>query len=235
MKIIETFNFNETKFNSKEYNIFIPICLGNKFFLDDLSLTDNIKKYIEYSLQNTNKKILIIIVDKIQYTNHFVRDGMKNIEKSKKKVISDGLKIKNNINLDIENWFNKDDLNRIEVITYEEYENSNPQSKIITKIVREEFSKNEDFKNTIFNIVKNSIRDRNFSKEEYWKFCDYVLDEFALAYAGAEYKGRFFDLYIYPVADLVLNLIEDIKDGKLFNILSQKMPKKKAGVIILNK
>jgi len=233
MKIQQYLNTNAEDILSKKNNIFIPICLGNKFFSYKGVLNENIEKYLMWALSNTKEKVLFIVVDKIQNTNFFVRNNSKSEQASLEHVLREGDILKCEIDKLIkklpENFQKK-----VEVIRWSDYENSDPLCREITEIVYREFKDNDDFRNNVLESVKSSVTDREFSEESYLRLCNYVLDEFCVAYSGIEYKGEYFGLYLYPDTDAVLYLIEGIKMGDIFKELQDKLPKQKTGVLILN-
>ena len=78
MGIQQLFNTTKKDIESKKYNIFIPICLGNKFFTKK-----NTKKYLLWAIDHTKDKVLVLIADKIQAINYDVRNN--NTEEYNKK------------------------------------------------------------------------------------------------------------------------------------------------------
>ena len=60
MKIKKYYNTTKEELEAKKYNIFVPICVGNKFFLDDVTPTKNISNYIDWALNHTKEKIIIL-------------------------------------------------------------------------------------------------------------------------------------------------------------------------------
>ena len=219
---------------AKSQNILIPICLGNKFFTKSLEVTNNTRKYIKWALDNTKEKVLILVVDKIQHTNYLVRGSRATELHSRKRVLEDGKKIEENIKDILSKEFSVDERNRITLIRYEEYEKNDPHCQEVTHEIYREFKNNKEFSDGVLKAVKSSVKDREFSEEEIWRLCDYVLDEFALTYTGIEYKNSYYGLFIYPRTDSVLFFIEDIKKGEIFTDLIKKLPERKIGVAILN-
>ena len=63
MKITSYSSISKEEVQNRQRNIFIPICLGNKFFYIDGALTQNIKDYLDWALENTKEKVLFVIVD----------------------------------------------------------------------------------------------------------------------------------------------------------------------------
>jgi tRNA-dependent cyclodipeptide synthase len=234
MKIQKIYNVSKEEIGSKEFNIFIPICLGNKFFTNKSGITENIRKYIEWALDNTKQKVLILVVDKIQDTNYFVRAKRSSFERSLRKVLEEGADIKEGIQKNILQKASKQNRDSLDVVSFIEYEKTDPYCRKVTGMLYDEFENNSDFRESVLATVKSSVTDREFSEEEYLRLCEYVLDEFALAYNGVEHGDTFYGLYIYPFADAALELIEGIKSGDKFPELREKLPKRTVGVAIVN-
>lgn len=233
MQIRNYLNINKQDIDQKKTNIFIPICLGNKFFSVNGVLTKNVRDYLDWAFENTQNKVLFVVVDRIQDTNFFVRNNNRTEKASIARVLKEGDLLKNSV-LKLIASLPKDKQDRVEVIKWEDYQNSDPLWGHITHIVYKEFKNNQDFRNAILDCVKTSVVDRKFSEENYLRLCDYVLDEFCIAYSGLKYKDLQFGLYIYPVTDSVLDFIESIKRGEVFSNIREKLPKVITGVIIIN-
>ncbi len=233
MRIRKLFSITKEEIESKKYNIWMGICLRNKFFTKGTQINkENVRKYIQWSLDNTKEKILILIADKIQATNYDVRNN-NSTKYNEKKVLKEGAILKEEIDILVKEDF-RNNLDKIKIIQWEEYEEKDPFCKKTTKIVYNEFEKNREFKNQILNAVKSSVTDRKFSEEEYLKLCNYVLDEFSVCYSGLEYNGDYYGMYIYSELDSVVNfLLENIEeDEKLINI-KKKLPKEKVALAII--
>ncbi len=231
MKILETFSATKEDILSQKYNIIIPICLGNVFFSKNFVLSNNVKDYIDWALKYTKGKIAIVIVDKIQDTNFFVRNKKRTEQGALRRVLKDGQRLRVEFEKLLKNQYSGED---IELLNWEEYEISDPKAKSITKNAYGFFQKNEQFRKAVINSVKSSVKDRPFSEEEYLKLSEYVLDEFCIVYSGMYYKGNYYGLYVYPETDAVVFLIEDIKSGKIFPEITSQLPKEKIGLGILN-
>lgn len=227
------FHIKQSALLKKKENIFIPICLGNKFFVNKTNITNNVKLYIEWALEHTNERVLILIADKIQDTNYFVRSGNSSLSACRIRVLKDGLKIKNEILDLIKSNFSKY-IDVIDVINYEEYQKNDPHNYEVTNTLYKEFKNNPDFSRAVIETVKTTQSDRNFTKQEYLKLSDYILDEFSLVYVGVEYKGTYYGLYIYPQVDSTVYFIKNIQDGNLFQSLTKQLPKRQVSLITLN-
>lgn len=233
MEIRDYINVNREDIDSKKRDIFIPICLGNKFFSSNGILTNNVRNYLDWALENTREKVLFVIVDRIQDTNFYVRNNSRTEKASIARVLKEGdiLKV---LVMELISNLPKGKQDRVEVIKWEDYQNSDPLWAHITHTVYKEFKNNQEFREAVIHCVKTSVVDRHFSENEYLRLCDYVLDEFCLAYSGLKYRGIHFGLYIYPVTDSVLDLIEDIKRGEIFPKIKEKLPDITTGIVIAN-
>ena len=234
MKIREYFNTTKEEVESKKYNIFIAICLGNKFFLNGTEINKkNLREYLNWSLEHTKDKVLILIADKIQATNYNVRNKNNTKGVNMRRVLRDGTRIKESLNkLVVE--LPKDKQNKIKIIKWEEYERQDPFYSETTNLVYEEFKKDKKFKEEVLSDVKTSVTDRKFSEEEYLKLCNYVLDEFSLVYSGLEYEEDYYGMFIYPGMDSTSYFIENLQKGKIFPELNKKLPKEKVALVIMN-
>ncbi len=235
MEVVDYVNTNSKEVESRKHNILIPICLGNKFFSHKNEITDNVRKYIEWALKFTKEKVLILVVDKIQDTNYYVRSsGSKSRSASSRRVLRDGQEIKNNILSTIKNSFSDTEREKIDIICYEEYEKTDPNCIEVTEKVYAQFKDDASFRESVLGAVKSSVNDREFSDEEYLTLCEYVLDEFALVYTGIEYGGRYYGLYVYPEIDAVVDLVASIQQGHSFIELHKKLPARQIGLAIVS-
>jgi len=232
MKIEKIFAATEEDIEAKKFNILVPICIGNRFFLEGVTPTDNIKEYINWSLNHTKEKIIILVVDKIQISNWVVRNSNMSLETNMRRLMRTGERIEKNI-LDTIKKLPKSLRERIKVARWEECCKKDPFCEKVTEIIHREFKTNIKFKEKVLEAVKKSITDRTFDEKGYLTLCNYVLDEFSLAYHGIDLDGVKYRLYIYPETDKVLELIENIKSGIIFPELSNKLDKQKIAVALL--
>ncbi|NTW30102.1 MAG: hypothetical protein HGA33_02410 [Candidatus Moranbacteria bacterium] len=232
MNIKKYFYISQEEFISRERNIFIPICLGNKFFFNKDVPSENIKKYLGWALMHTKEKVLFVVVDKIQDTNFFVRNKRRTEQASLRYVLKQGEIIKNEIEKIIHR-LSQQDQKRVEVIVWEDYEQEDPFWHQTLELAYAQFKNKKKFKESILDAVKKSVTDRVFTIEEYLKLCEYVLDEFSIVYSGVTYQGVLYSVYPYPETDAVLELIEKIKENAIFHDIHTKLPFIKTGVVIL--
>lgn len=231
MEIKRLFNISEEDISKN--NIMVPICVWNKFFLNDTKPTQNIVDYIKRALENTKEKVLVIVVDEIQISNRIVRNSSHILEQNQRRLMRKWIEIKNNIQ-DIINNLPEEQQKHIELIWWHEYAENDPFCKTTTNFVYNEFENNSDFRNEILRSIKTSIVDRKFSEEEYLILCRYVLDEFSIVYHGPTYKNIFYWLYVYPFTDEVLETIEKIKVGSIFPEIKNKLNSQQISVVLIN-
>jgi tRNA-dependent cyclodipeptide synthase len=217
---------------NRQYNIFIPICLGNKFFSAKNRPTNNVRDYLDWALDFTKEKVLFIIVDDIQITNYVARRPVSRAT-NLKNLARDAKEIRSNIEL-LTSFYPIHHQNNMDIIQWKDYAAEDPYVGSITQIVYDEFRNNELFRNDVIKTVKASVTDRKFSEDKYLLLCNYILDEFALCYSGTEYKGTYFGTFIYPESDATSDFIEKIKHRQTFPELYDKLPKDKAVFTMLS-
>ncbi|MEI7919334.1 MAG: hypothetical protein WCH65_03905 [bacterium] len=232
MKEIQYYQTTEEEILSKKKNIFIAICLGNKFFLNkDKSLNkENMLNYIHWALENTKDKLLIVIADEIQLTNYIVRNK-NSVERNIQRIRDESKIIESDLN-EIISTLSKKQQEKIKVIKRKTYEEEDEFYKKTVDIVYQEFNSNEFFKATLFEVTKKTVNDRNFTNEEYTKLCKYVLDEFSLIYSGVRIDNIHYDCLLYPYMDPTGYFFEEIKNKKIFVEIEKKLPSEKVAYVI---
>lgn len=231
MQIINTFNTTKPKVLHKEYNIFIPICLGNKVFIQKGKLTKHVSEYISFALNHTKEKVLLVVADSIQDTNYMVRKRYSP-QKSRTAVLENGIQIKQMLLDLIQSDFSHE--KHIHVISYAEYVEQDPNNHMVSMMVYKEYKNNPEFAHAVVETVKTTQKDRVFTDSEYIKLADYILDEFSIVYSGVMYEDTYYGLFLYPEEDSTVYFIENIQLGNMFKDLSDILPIQKTGVVILN-
>lgn len=226
MRTKKYFNTNSEKVKNKDHNIFIPICLGNKFFTKKTKPTNNLIEYYYWALQHTKEKVLFIIVDDIQLSNYLVRSSTSSESQSKRRIKRESNAVKINIEQIIKGN------TQTKVIQWKDYEEEDPYCSKTSHILYKEFKDNTTFREYIIQTVKTSVTDRPFSEKKYFLLANYILDEFSLCYSGLQYKGTTFDLFPYPKSDSALEFISNIQQKQIFPKLYEKLPKQKTGIVL---
>lgn len=230
MQLKEAFYVTKEDILQKSYNILIPICLGNKFFSKDGVISNSVRRYIDWSLAHTKHKVLIVVVDKIQDTNYFIRNKRRTEAASLRRVLKDGEVLRCEIQHVVDTY----NTPNISVIVWQDYEGTDPYWRQTTDTLYNIFREDVVFQTAVIDAVKSSLTDRIFSEDEYKKLAEYVLDEFCIVYNGAIYNNEWYGVYVYPETDAVVLLIESIKSGNLFPHIYEVLPKQYIGLGILN-
>ncbi len=227
MKIRKAFNTTKKEIESKKFNIYIGISIGNKWFTKE-----NLREYLNWALKYTKSKVLFLIADKIHAINYGVRNK-KNRKNAIKKAINEGSKIELRLSKIISK-VTKKDKEKIEILRWSEYEKEDKFYSIYTPRIYKEFKDNLKFKKEILNLVKSMINDRKFSKEGYLRLSEYLLEEFVALYSGINLSLNYYNLYIYPQETKISKFLEKIQKRKIFPELNKKLPKEKVALAIVN-
>lgn len=228
MKIQKTFNTTKKEIESKKFNIVIGISLGNKWFTKE-----NLREYLNWALENTKDKVLVLIADKIQAINYNIRNRKKSKARNLRVALKNGLKIKNLIEkLILE--FPKEKQNKIEIFNWEQYEKFDKFYSKFAPIIYNEFEKNPKFQKEILQLIKKSLIDKKFSDKEYLELSKYLLEETIFTYSGMLTNNVYYGMYIYPSTTPNLLFIEKLQQGKIFPELNKKLPKEKVALAIVN-
>src|SRR3989344_1568465 len=225
MKIQNLFNTNIEEIASRKFNILIAISIGNKWFLS----TENLEEYLRWALKHTKDKVLVLIADKIQIINYNVRN-MGSKEYNLRRALKEGQKIKELIE-DVISKFTSEQKEQIEILKWDDYKARDKFYPKILPLINREFKKNHLFKSDILNLIKSSIKDKEFSEEEYFELSKYLIEEFALCYSGVYLDNNYYGLYLYPTLFPISLFIEKIQQGKIFSELTKKLPREKVALV----
>lgn len=195
---------------SKKFNIYSGISLGNKWFTEE-----NIKEYILWALKNTKQKVAVLIADKIHSLNYEFRNKLKK-EKAVRKALKKGDEFEILIKK-IVFQLPKKEQERIVILRWDELENNLERKNLVSKFYNE-FEKNPNFKSKIIEIVKSHLskEKRIFDETAIEKMCYYILEELPELFSGFSHKGIYYNCYIYPQDSALTQFIEKVQTGKLF-------------------
>ena len=222
MKIKKLLNITKEGFETKRFNIFIGISLGNKYFSKK-----NITEYLIWAIKNTRDKVALLIADKINAINYEVRRGY-----SKKRALNVALKKGEEIERSAKKMLNALGLekkNKVYILRWKNIENK--KEYLREKKIIEGFYKTDDgFREEIIKIVKENVNNKIIKLKggDYEKLVKYPLSELPIFIKGFKHKGTLFNLTAYPGIGRIDYLAKDIQDGKRFIGLKKKLnPKNK--------
>lgn len=225
MKIKTIIGATRKEIESKNFNIFVPISLGNKWFTKE-----NIKRYILWALKYSKEDIVVVIADKLHQINIEVKDHYKP-ERAKRKVERISMKIEIEI-MEIVETLRAEEQARIIILRWKNIDQENKYLSMKEEIYSE-FHKNKLFREIIVDIVKESVKklkNRNFNEREILKLSEYVLNELPVFLYGVECNHKLYNLHPYPVFTKICALVNKIQGGDFPNLYT-KINKPK-GVIV---
>lgn len=214
MKIKKYLNTTSEEVKAKNSNIFIGISLGNKYFSKE-----NIRDYLLWALENTKEKVAVLIPDKIHSVNYEVRSGYTK-ERALKTAVKKGEKIKEIIK-NILNDLNPQKRDSVEILKWEDIETVEHKNSAL--ILNKEFDKNEQFKNSVIEIVRENIQSEKLTDFDYEKLASYPLEELPMLISGIEYKGVKYDLLPYPGISKIDYLAIELQEGGTFPEITEKL------------
>jgi tRNA-dependent cyclodipeptide synthase len=214
--LIKTYlNCTEREIQSKKFNIFVGISLGNKYFSNE-----NIKKYIIWALKNTKDDVLVIIADKNHAINYEVLNAY-NPDRSLQVALRKGLEIEESVKK-IVRGLPKEKHHLIKICRWEDARKSSYyQDKI--KIFLNEFQENSKFHDFIVKIVQENLGNKAeiLDLEQLEKLALYVLDELPILLNGVEFEEKIYDLHPYPGLSCLDDLLMNLQNGKVFPKLTK--------------
>jgi len=214
MDIKTYLNTTKEEVESKKFNIWIGISLGNKYFTEE-----HIRDYILWALDYTKDKVVVLIADKIHSVNYEVRN-----EYTEKRALSmtmrKGAEVKEVVAKIIKN-LPKSEQKRIEVLSWKDIEDINYEKQ--KNILFKEFNTNKKFYNNVIKIVRESVKDKKLNIEDYKKLSQYVLNELPVFIDGVTYRNYLYNLIIYPGLNEIDYLALDLNKNKRFPSISKKL------------
>jgi len=217
MEIKTYLNCSEQEIQSKKFNIFVGISLGNKYFTKE-----NIKKYILWALENTKDDVLVLIADKNHAINYEVLNGY-NPERALQVALRKGIETEESVRK-IVRGLPKEKHHLIKVCKWEDARKSSYyQDKI--KIFLDEFQNNSKFHDFIIQIIKENLNAKsdNLNSNELDKLALYVLDELPIILNGVKFEGKIYDLHPYPGLSSLDDLFMNLQTGKMFPKLAKML------------
>lgn len=214
MKIKTYLNTIKKEVESKSFNIWIGISLGNKYFTKE-----NIKKYILWALENTKDDIAVLIGDKIHAINYEIRNNYTR-ERALQVALRKGQEIKQAVSK-IVNQLPKDKQDKVHILSWKDIEN-NEDYKYFRNEILKEFKNNPTFHKRIIAISKENTVFK-FTEEEFEKLSSYVLSELPLFVNGLRFKRKIYNLIPYPGIGKIDLLTMDLLKGKSFPELTKRL------------
>lgn len=171
MKIVKYLNTTKEETESKKFNIWIGVSLGNKYFTKE-----NIRQYLEWALSYSRDDILVAIPDRIHAINLEILDGISKLRAFRKafkmadKKVKEITEIVDSLPESKKSFVN---IGRWDDITKSKYNDYR------TEIVFEEFEKGGEFYKYVIDIVRNNFKNhpKKLDQKELEKLSEYALYE----------------------------------------------------------
>jgi tRNA-dependent cyclodipeptide synthase len=215
---IKLFGINEEKLNSKLFNIFIGISLGNKFLSKELA-----EEYLRFALDKTKEKVAVLIADEIDAINwEIFRDFSKKDALEKVRNKGEGLaEMFQNIINKIERETGKS--LKVNIIKWSDIKTKNFLSA--EKFIAEEYKNNFEFKKRVLYFVDeySKMRKKSLSDEERDKLATYIIAELPTLIQGIEYDKDLYQIVLYPtyVSSGMSEFVLDIQNGVYPNLVEE--------------
>lgn len=197
------------KLNNREYTIGIGISIGNKWFTPD-----NIFELIKWSLDKSKDKVVVYVADSIHAINISVR-SRRNMDAARRLALKAGedifVKVKDKIK-----ELPSEQINRLLFVKWNEIIDDGYNKKL--EYLRDLYSGNSSFKETIHSIVRShtSNENREFSNDDINTLGLYIIEELPECINRVKMQGVIVDAYVYPFDGELTRLIEQIQNGDIF-------------------
>ncbi|MEK6927283.1 MAG: tRNA-dependent cyclodipeptide synthase [Nanoarchaeota archaeon] len=216
MKIINYLGCTKEEVESKKFNIWIGISLGNKYFTKE-----NIEKYILWALENTKEDIIVVIGDRLQAINLEVLDKY-NKTRAWKVALRKGDEKEKEIKEIVEK-LPEEKKKLIKIVKFKDVTNTK-YYEFIKEILEEAYKTNSQFKEYITNIVKNNPKasTHKLSDVEIDSLAQYIILELPI-YLNGCYLNKYYTCTIYPGRGLIDELEHGLHTGNLFPEIGKKL------------
>lgn len=197
MRIDNYLNTTREDIENKNFNIWVGISLGNKWFTKE-----NIKEYILWSLEHSKEGVMVVIGDTLHAINLEVLSTMKKeTALAKAKKLGDEKLVDV---IDIVKGLPEESRKRVEIVRWDEVVDSQ-EYRTNLQILKDEYNSNESFRNRILQIVKEGRPDRQstinkLSQSKLDRLADYVLTELPILIDSIKSKttGLSYSVITYP-------------------------------------
>ncbi|MBI2624332.1 tRNA-dependent cyclodipeptide synthase [Candidatus Parcubacteria bacterium] len=217
MRIAKYLNTTKEEVESKKFNIWIGVSLGNRYFTKE-----NIEKYIRWALEHTKEDVAVVIPDRLHAINLEVLKGRSKLSAFRKAFQMGDAKAKEVAGIIAtlpENQREHVHIARWSAVTDTKY------TDYRTEILFEEFRKRDDFYRHVMEIVTENFKNhpKPLTDVDREKLAEYVLYEIPFMLNGVKHNGKTYLLMPYPGLDTFDYLMLGLQDGTLFDELAKKL------------
>lgn len=212
---------------SRSFNIFIGVSVGNKHISTDLA-----REYLCWALQNTREDVLILIADKIDAINWEIYRGYDH-DAAERKAVNKGRQIKEMFcRAARQIKHQRPDIWRNVCIATWPDVNRERRYRYLRERCQRLFDEDPLFKTRVINFVEAyaAVRRATVSAHEKIRLSEYILDELPTLIEGVTYRGRWYDLILYPTlgSSGMSSFVLDIQRGAFTGIQVDQLVRRAA-------
>jgi|GEM_PF-3621152 len=203
--------------NGRRYNIWLGISLGNKSFTPEV-----IYEYVKWGLQHTREKVVVLLVDTIHQSNYKILSSKSAGEAAKlvRKEVS-------SLKIGVEKEFTKQGIQNVAVLGWDDVVDTDEYQNNL-KEIKTEFKTNKDFRNDVFDLVKQARKDKigkinSLSSKEIDELVSYPLSELALFVNPIRYQDTSYEVSPYPVFTRLDEIIVGVNEGTAYEDLAARL------------
>lgn len=223
MRITKYVGASKQEVESKKFNIWIGISLGNKYFTKE-----HIKEYILWALEHTKEDVLVVIADQIHTINLEVTSRYSKLS-AYKHAFKIGDEKEKEIN-ELINSLPKEKQRLIRIVRWREVLNTKYHQYRL-EVLFDEFKKKEKFYSKIMKMTTDHWKNspHHFTIAELERLAEYFIYETPLYLNGAKYGGipeqggKTYLLQPYPGLGDFDEFLQDLEQGKSFPELTKKL------------
>lgn len=200
---------------SRKYNIFVPISLGNPYFN-----RENLRELVKWAIQFTKEKVIILVADDIQAINYEILAGLEkaDAQKSAKKLGDNFVKMSQRVI----NSLSADEQEKITIARWTDIEHGKFVN--LQHILKDEYLYNEEFQNEIHRVVRATLGEKIPHRDEaLQRLGDYVIEEMPLMFKGITVNKMHYDAFPYPGLNELDMLVSDIQSRRKFSEIADKL------------
>ncbi|OGG64554.1 hypothetical protein A3J11_00430 [Candidatus Kaiserbacteria bacterium RIFCSPLOWO2_02_FULL_55_12] len=215
MRIEKYLNADEAGVNGKQFNIWLDLSLGNRYWTPE-----HIRTFLLWALERTKEKVAILIPDKIQAVNYEVKNDY-----TPKRAVAVAKRKGDEVERIVRKILNEVDvpLSKVEVVCWEQTEDE--EYKRIFDILCDEFASNPEFKKAVIDSVKDvpHMQMLCLGESQYERLAKYVIDEIPVLLNGFQVNGTRYDLLPYPGLAKIDYLREELLCGVSFPEITKRL------------
>ncbi len=208
---------NKQSLYNREYTIGIGISLGNKWFRPE-----NVFSLVQWALNYTKDFVVIYVADSIHSINIETRNK-KTPETAVRRAVQQGTELLKQIETLTRSQLTSEEFHKLVFAHWQDLEDENYRKKV--ECVYEEYSQNQEFKQTIDSIVIEKLQreKRSCFPARITKLATYVLEELPELVVRVPISGYSVDASIYPFDSEIFQIAEQIQLGGIFPKIKEKI------------